>query len=120
MAPAMALTPEKERLTVAQDLRAKKTAFLVALADFCERALQTRNDCEEFEKYYTDCEFQVGGANEITQADIDASTANHLTPAIVDNAVAAVRAVSTLSAANRDALRTAALKPLVRSSLPGR
>lgn len=102
------------------DLTAKKQAFLTSLPDFAERALAFRNACSEFSDYFTDCEFATGAANQITQADIDASTARHLSPAAVAAVMTAIGALASLNAANRDALRTAALNPVARSTLPGR
>ena len=89
------------------DMRAKKIAFCIALTDLAEKAIAFRDAAEAFHQFYQDNFGPTGDA--IGQLDIDSSSAKHLTPTIITDAMAAVNQVATLLPAHRKNLRLAAI-----------
>lgn len=97
---------------MAQDLKAKKVAFCIELQRVAEEALRVVRDYAELVVSYTDSGFIPGGSSPITQGDIDGSTVQHLTPAIVQGAVSALNNIATLTDPQKANLRRAAGQPL--------
>jgi hypothetical protein len=92
---------------MAQDLTNKKKDWASQAVVYAAKAAALTRDIAELINYWNDNGFASGGANPITQADLDGPENGHLTPALLATFVTAIGNVA-LSGGQRTTLRQVA------------
>lgn len=98
---------------MAQDLTRTKQNFASASGVLAERLLNIARDCDEFSQFYFTNGLSIGAANAFTQADLDGTANQHLTPDFIALVVTAAQLLAAaMDATVRNNLRLAMTKPL--------
>ena len=93
------------------DLALKKRAVAVAAVAYAQKALALVLQVAELRTAFADNGFQPGGANAITQQDLDASGAPWLTPALLEQCLTDLGNVN-LNPAQRTTMRRVSQAPV--------
>ena len=101
------------------DLKDKKVAYCVELTRQAEIALATLRNLSEMTASYSSNGFAPNGANPITDGDLNGSTVQHLTPAIIQGVIGAFNDMTALAQGQYSNLRKAVTKPLGNAAAIG-